>query len=124
MLYLRCEFCLANGALIINEDASGKLDEPYTSVCPICEGKGFHRTYIEGDFESMRRWSVLRVLDLTYPEHKHRDRMNRLMSVFYIEKFVDDPEMTEDAKKAALIDALKDIATENSKLSEDKEKEE
>jgi hypothetical protein len=87
-----CEFCLCRGIVEIE-------DEEINEICPMCIGTGYHRSSVEGEIDSLRRWSVLRMLDLTFPEHKHRDRTQRLMSLFHIVPFPEEPRLTEDAIK-------------------------
>ena len=100
MLYMKCEYCITLGIIKVAPDPE-KPEEtgPVTELCPMFQGTGYHRLVLEENYDSVRRWSVLRMLDLTYPEHKHRERTKRLMDLFHIVPLPEEPEKTEAAVK-------------------------
>jgi hypothetical protein len=97
MLYLKCEYCICSGVINVSEPNAEKGDKPTIEVCPLCLGTGYHRILLEGSIDSLRRLSVLRVLDLAYVEHKNKKRIKRLMDLFYIVPLPEEPGLTEAA---------------------------
>ena len=114
MLYMICEYCKGSGVRTINVEVSELgIPTPVETdpvVCELCDGKGLHRTHYQ-TADSVKRWSVMRVLDLTYPEHKHRDRFTRAMSLFAIVPMVNEPGITQGAQE--LLDAETEDVSED-----------
>jgi predicted secreted protein len=108
-----CEYCKGTGVrrfdIELSEAGVPVPVETDPAVCELCDGNGVHRTHYQ-TVDSVKRWSVLRVLDLTYMEHKHRDRFTRAMGLFGIVPMVDEPEVTKEAQE--LLDAESEDVSE------------
>jgi excinuclease UvrABC ATPase subunit len=78
MLHMVCEYCQGTGIrdweVKISDMGMPEISEVDSIICDICSGTGYHRNLVQSE-DGVRRWSVLRVLDLIYVEHKHRERI-------------------------------------------------